>query len=415
MKRSDSLQHRIAIAYLLFALGSCAFFAVLATVAVEGIETRLVDERLMNVAAWASPRHAGNLPIEMPTGLSFHHGDSIPRSLRGLSPGVHEVVVDGVMLNVLSGNDATGNYVVIDHDSDYDKIEFVVYSMIGAGLLGFLVLSLFLGRHVAKRFVNPITTLATAVRDKTPSELPLLDNDDELGMLARAFAGRTAELKQYLERERFFTGDVSHELRTPLTVILGAAELLVAHTAGQPALHAPSERILRAASEASDCVTVLLLLARTPDLIEAPETAIGPLILAELEHCQPLVRNKPVVLEYMADANVSVAARRELLAAAIGNLIRNACQYTLEGVVRVRLSRNSVAVEDTGPGVPAAVRAHLLKQPVAASDNGSAGSGLGLVLVARICEHLGATLHLAERAGGGSVFTIAFPPDLTKP
>lgn len=415
MSGSSSLQRRIVVAYLLLALGSCVFFVLIAAVAVEGIEKRLVDERLMSVASWASPRHAAGLPVEMPAGLIFHHGDSIPLSLRGLSPGVQDKVVDGVDLHVLAGKDADGEYVVVDHASDYENIELAVYSMIAVGVLGFLMLSLFLGRFLARRFVNPIAMLSASVlKLDVRSELPLLANTDEMGVLARAFVARTADLNRFLERERFFTGDVSHELRTPLTVIIGAAEILVAQTGDRPELHAPASRILRAAMEAADCVTVLLLLARTPELIDAPETFLSPVLRGEMERCQSLLPGKPVAMELVVDFDFSVFARRELLAAAVGNLIRNACLYTQRGSIVVRLTRHAVTIEDTGPGIPAPIRARLSDGSASSAPVGSAGSGLGLALVKRICERLGATLLVNDRQGGGSIFSIEFPQALTK-
>src|SRR6185436_11581163 len=209
MNGPSSLQRRIVFAYLLLALGSCVFFALIAAVAVEGIEQHLVDNRLISVASWAVPRYAAGLPVEMPAGLIYHHGDSIPLSLRKLPEGVQEKFVDGVGLHVLAGRDAHGEYVVVDHASDYEKIELVVYSMIGVGVLGFLGFSLFLGKFLARRFVRPISLLSASVmKNDLQAELPLLSNNDELGVLSRAFAARTAELNRFLARERFFTGDV---------------------------------------------------------------------------------------------------------------------------------------------------------------------------------------------------------------
>ncbi|MEA5097935.1 MAG: HAMP domain-containing sensor histidine kinase [Burkholderiaceae bacterium] len=409
MKWAKSLQRRIVAVYLTLAACASIFFFALAAIAVEGIELYLVDDRLESVATWASPRHAAGLPVEMPTGLSFYHGDAIPQFLRGLPQGVYEIDIDGNELHVLTGRDADGTYVVVDRTSEYDKIELVVYSMIGVGLLGFLLLSFFTGRYVARRIVAPIILLAEAVSDKNSrAELPLLANEDEMGDLARAFAARTEELKRFLDRERFFTGDVSHELRTPLTVIIGAAEIIEADTGGQPVLHAAAERILRTATEAAECITVLLLLARAPQLIDAPENLISQVVLNEVEHSRPLIGNKPVSLDCMVEVDFSVFARRELLAAAIGNLIRNACQYTLEGSVLVRVNRAVVTVEDTGPGLPDFVRARLLGQPPLAEQTGSAGSGLGLALAARICEYLGASLQVELRPEGGTRFSIEF-------
>lgn len=416
---SSALRRRIISAYLLFTLGVCALFGVIAMFAVEGIEVRLVDERLTEIAEWASPRHAGGLPVEMPAGVSFYHGESIPLSLRGLSPGIQEKTVDGVGLHVLAGRDAAGEYVVVDHESDYEEIELVVYTIVGAGFLGCLGLALVLGRLTANWLVTPVTGLAEAVARDTPEAIqPLLARDDEMGALARSFTARTAELQQYLARERFFTGDVSHELRTPLTVITGAAELLAQRTTETPTLHAPVARIQRAVQEASECINVLLLLARAPERIDAPANDMADIIRTEMEHCQPLLANKPVSLVFEGLPQRTVFAHGELAATAIGNLLRNACQYTAAGQVLVQLDADGVNVSDTGPGVPEVIRARLQDAPLPAGAggqrpvgaNGSAGTGLGLALVRRICEHLGWQLQVSDPPGGGSCFRIVFSP-----
>lgn len=204
MNKADSLRRRITVAYLTFAGVSSLFFAVIAAVAVEGIEVRLVDDRLEEVAAWAGPRYAGGLPVEMPAGVSYHHGNGIPRSLRALPEGVYEVTVDGVDLHVLKGHDGTGEFAVVDHDSDYEQIELVVYSMFGVAFLGFMGFAVMLGRFLGNRIVNPIVELAQAVQARAP-KLPLQERTDELGLLSRTIAGHTDELRQFLDRERFFS------------------------------------------------------------------------------------------------------------------------------------------------------------------------------------------------------------------
>lgn len=414
MNKAESMRRRISVAYLKFAAVATLFFAVIAAVAVEGIEVRLVDERLEEVASWASPRYAGKLPVEMPAGISFHHGDGIPRSLRALPDGAQEVTVDGVDLHVLKGRDSLGPYVVVDHDSDYEQIELVVYSMFGLAFLGFLGCSLMLGRYVGNQVVNPIVELAEAV-DGRAAALPLQERPDELGLLARTIAGHTGELRQVLDRERFFTGDVSHELRTPLTVIAGAAEVLMAQTEREPALYAPAERIYRAAREATDVTSMLLRLARAPAQLEWAHMSAAALAHAEVARYQSLVTGRPLALRYVGGDDFTIDGVRELVLAAIGNLVRNACQYTESGTVEVSLAGRAVIVEDTGPGLPPAARARLHNEPIPADARGSSGTGLGLGLVQRICAHLGATLVLGSRAGGGTRFEIHFPDGLTRP
>lgn len=412
MKRPETFGRRIVKAYLWFAVAFSLFFGVVAAIVVEGIEVRMVDDRLAEVAAWAAPRHAARLPVEMPAGLSFHHGDEIPLSMRGLAPGMHNVTVDGVRLPAFAGRDSGGPFVAVDHASDYESVELAVYSMLLACLVGFMAMSVALGRYVAQRFVTPIVDLSTAVAARRP-DLPLQDSEDELGILARAFAAHTRELTEFLERERAFTGDVSHELRTPLTVIMGAAELLMLDHRDNPAACAASTRIHRAASEAADSVAILLLLARSPELIEAEQFMMSPLLDDEVARHQGLVATKPVALQWQGGADFAVTAPRRLVAAAIGNLIRNACLYTDQGSVTVSMAGRSVEVRDTGRGLPAAVLATLSGDTVGQRLRGSEGTGLGLALVKRICRQLRATLTVTPHASGGTVFTFSFPAELT--
>ena len=343
----------------------------------------------------------------MPAGLSFHHDADIPRALRGLPDGASTIALTGAALHVFSGHDAQGDFVVVDHHSAYDTIELLVYGMFAIGFIGFLLSSLMFGAFIGRRVVAPIMALAAAV-DARRDRLPSLDRSDELGVLARAFAARTAELSSVLDRERFFTGDVSHELRTPLTVIVGAAEIILAQADAQAVILAAARRIDRAAREAADAVAVLLLLARAPDRLEMTPVRLDELVGAECQRCQALTAHKPVTLRYAGGADLVVEAPRELLVALVGNLLRNACIHTARGEVLVRLDDGMLIVEDTGPGLPPAARAHLARERTPAGEAGSAGTGLGLGLVRRICGDLNAGLTYRERATGGSRFEVRF-------
>jgi signal transduction histidine kinase len=405
MRPADSLRRRIVVAFVLFGVVASSFFALVAAIAVEGIEVQLVDKRLEAAVAWAAPRQAAGLDIDMPAGLRFHREGDIPAPLRGLADGVHKVDVGAVRLHVLAGHDAGGGWVLVDHESDYDKIEVVVYSMFAAVIIGFVLLATMLGGFLGTRVVTPISELAQAVRsDSAPAALT--GRKDELGVLARALEAHTAELRAFLDRERYFTGDVSHELRSPLTVIMGAAEILMQETA--PQVREPAERIYRAAHEAAECVTVLLTLARAPELGTLDPVDLEQVADDEVEKYRPLVAAKPVRLRFVDGSALAVRAPRELAAAAIGNLVRNACQYTERGEVVVRMQPGQVVVEDTGPGLPPAVVA-TLGSGAGVPSSGSGGTGLGLALARRICDFLGAGFAYEPRPGGGSRFTLHFP------
>ena len=406
MRAADSLSRRIIAVFILFGVVLSLFFAVLAALAVEGIEVHLVDNRLADVEKWALPRRAAGLGVDLPAGVRFHQGDEIPAPLRGLPAGVSEVDLDGIGLHVLSGTSANGPYVVVDHESDYEKIELVVYSAFATFFVGFMALGAALGGVVGRRIVIPLRELADAVTNDI-APLPLTERSDELGILARALDAHTSELRAFLDRERFFTGDVSHELRTPLTVIMGAAEILL-HDDTHAAVRAPAERIYRAAREATECVTVLLLLARAPEVARLAPVSVSEIARRETERYQFMVSDKPVALRCVGAVDISVRAPNELCMSAIGNLIRNACQYTEQGSVTVELQPGRVMVTDTGPGLPEAVRQTLGRGQRSAPSSGSAGTGLGLSLVTRICDYLGARLEYQDCPDGGSWFTIVF-------
>jgi len=140
--------------------------------------------------------------------------------------------------------------------------------------------------------------------------------------------------------------------------------------------------------------------------------ALDAIAQDEVDKYRPLVDGKPVAMRFIAGPALAICAPRELCAAAIGNLVRNACQYTDRGEVQVIMLPGQVVVEDTGPGLPPAVVA-TLGAGGGLPTTGSAGTGLGLALARRICDFLGASLAYAPREGGGSRFTITFPGDFT--
>jgi len=65
-------------------------------------------------------------------------------------------------------------------------------------------------------------------------------------------------------------------------------------------------------------------------------------------------------------------------------------------------------VEDTGPGIPAEIHDRIF-EPFFTTKVGEKGSGLGLSVVHGIVTQHGGTVHVSDRAGGGTVFRIELP------
>jgi signal transduction histidine kinase len=406
-----SLRFRIVAACVLLACVVCGTFAAVVVHVIGTIEDRLIDERLERTADRLVERLHRGLGMDLPPSVSLYRGADIPAPLRGKPPGRYELDTGGPnTVNALVRSDGRALFVLTDDDADFERIRWDVYALLAGAFVACVVLAVMLGRFTASRVIAPVVGLARAVNEERPADqFPSLDSRDEMGVLARAFAARTEELQRFLQRERWFVGDVSHELRTPLTVMLGAAEVLCMRLADRPELAQAAERIRRTAADTTQRVAAMLLLSRAPETVEAPRTALLPLIRQEMERVQPLLAGKDVALRLQAPQEVHVFAAPELAAIAIGNLLRNACQFTEQGAVTVHLAPQRLVVEDTGAGIPADIRERVFERFVRAYPDAGTGSGLGLAIVRRVAEHLRWEVTLEDVPGGGSRFTLLMP------
>ena len=96
----------------------------------------------------------------------------------------------------------------------------------------------------------------------------------------------------------------------------------------------------------------------------------------------------------------------------IGNLLDNACKWAAANVkVRAEAAAAQVlqiAIEDDGPGLPAARRAEVLERG-RRLDEQVPGTGLGLAIVADLAQLYGGRLVLEAAAGGGLRALLILP------
>ncbi|MGH8272977.1 MAG: sensor histidine kinase, partial [Gammaproteobacteria bacterium] len=101
-----------------------------------------------------------------------------------------------------------------------------------------------------------------------------------------------------------------------------------------------------------------------------------------------------------------VKGNRQLLAQTVGNLLDNAIKYTpAGGKVAFTLAEDesqiSVAVADSGPGIPAELREKALERFVRLdASRGPPGNGLGLALVKAVSDQHDAVLALSDNHPG---------------
>lgn len=408
MRHKGSLRRRIVQACVLLALVLCSVYAVLVLLSVRAIEDRLVNDRLTEAAPHLVDNYRKSIKSTIPGDPEVYSLAQMPPDIRQLPLGIHELTIAGKALHVLVGDYDGQRFAVVDDESDFERMEVRVWAALVGALVLCVALALLLGSATASRVIKPVVRLADAVKaGRIAQDMPELAAADEVGVLARTLATYQQQMERFLKREQLFTGDVSHELRTPLTIMLGAAELLEARLADRPELQIAAQRIRRTALETADRVAALLMLSRAPETLDAPLVDLAPLLEHEIERCRPLLEGKPVELSLNIQSPACVSGRPELIAIAVGNLVRNACQFTEAGFVRITHDGNELVVEDSGPGVPASIRQQVFERYVRA-NNDVPGTGLGLAIVQRVCEHLGWSVSLGEAPAGGSRFVITF-------
>lgn len=113
--------------------------------------------------------------------------------------------------------------------------------------------------------------------------------------------------------------------------------------------------------------------------------------------------------------NLLVRGDKLLLQQIIGNLVSNAIQYTESGQVNVRFhSENGcliIEVSDTGCGIAASEQQQIFNEFYRADKTRELhdGLGLGLSIVQRLCDLIGADVHVISTQGQGAKFTVSTP------
>lgn len=215
---------------------------------------------------------------------------------------------------------------------------------------------------------------------------------------------------------------VSHELKTPLTSLRLALHLLLEETVG-PLEPKQVELLVDARDNAERLLRTieqLLALARLEQGREAFQVAPvppGELLRTAASDAEPRAESKHLRLTVSDSADLpTVAADRQRIGAALGNLIDNAITFTEPGGAvtlaaepagegRVRLT-----VADTGVGIPPEHLPHLFEKfyRVPGGDR-PGGTGLGLAIVREVVQAHGGDVTVESEPGRGTAFHITLP------
>ena len=280
--------------------------------------------------------------------------------------------------------------------------------------------------------IQGLVQAITDVTDQSIIEQMHVQQRNELRLLQERLNRQNIELarinaelrRAHRQKDEFLAG-ISHEVRTPLSAILGLAELLRTQIVG-PLTDDQREMVSRIEESGRHLLAVindLLDLAK----IEAGRFDLAPQMIMAHDLCRAGVRmirelaiRKNQKIHTNLDPRVEgIYGDERRLRQALINLLSNAVKFTPpEGQIGIDLEGDPdnevvrISVWDTGIGIAAEDMPRLF-QPFSQIDNvyqrDQAGSGLGLVIVARLAELHGGGVTLVSELGKGSRFTITLP------
>jgi PAS domain S-box-containing protein len=257
------------------------------------------------------------------------------------------------------------------------------------------------------------------VCDCTVTDLRGLGSQD----LLVALYDRTDELRaqrELIAREKLATvgeiaSGVAHEVNNPLAAIRMEAELLARSTQDNEA-SAAAATIVREVDRAARIVRSLLRLARRAD-ITPTRIQLNELVRDVAEIRQRVLRADNIEVRTRMDQGAeAVLGLGQELQQVVINLVTNA-EHAVRGrpnavielATEARQDWVRLTVEDSGAGVPAAIRGRIF-DPFFTTKNPDEGSGLGLSICQRVVAEVGGKIWIEESETlGGARFVVELP------
>jgi len=256
----------------------------------------------------------------------------------------------------------------------------------------------------------------------------------ERDRLVRDLEQRNAEVGAAMERAEQSAqararvlAAASHDLRQPLHALSVYSAVLAARPAPET-LKEVSQNVDQIVRALGNLLNGLLDLSRLSAGYYVPEHQNLALErLAEevcAEYAQPAAQ-KGLLLRYEFES-VRLLGDPVAIGRILRNLLDNAIKYTQVGEVRVTTALEwsderataVLRVSDTGKGIPAGERGRIFEEFYQLDNPGrdrTRGVGLGLAIVQRLCELIGAKVEVQSTMGRGTCFSVRMPVELAEP
>jgi signal transduction histidine kinase len=288
--------------------------------------------------------------------------------------------------------------------------------------------------EVDREFVNLIGTdeflciplvgqkevLGEIILDNAITKLPIAARDIELASICGLMAGNyiyTANLqKRIVDMKKLAAmGEmamfVTHQLRNPLVTIGGFADQLLDPDTGTKKQRR-NIQIIR--SEIRRLEKILLRLSQffRIDVREKVAVDVQEMLNLVQESARPRLAGRRITLDTEVEAGLRVIfCDPTHVGEAVRNVLDNAIDAVgEEGHIDLRAFRENadwavIAVQDTGKGIPEALKGKIFDSFVSTKER---GMGLGLAYVKKVVDACGGRIELKSAEGQGTTFKLYF-------
>lgn len=277
----------------------------------------------------------------------------------------------------------------------------------GGAMIALLGYATFLSLRV--RRLARAAEQALGPRGEVHAALPGRAAPDEIGDLARSFAGLLGRLGEYTDYQRTLTSKLAHELRTPAAIISTSLDNLE-HELGTPRAPTYLERLRQGAHRLDAILAAMSEATRIEQAIR--ETEPRRFELADVvESCcaayGDVYPERRFAFERAA-RSTAVTGSEDLIAQMLDKLVDNAVGFSGPGTtIGVRVARRGdevgVTVRNSGSTLPEEIRGRLFDSLVSARSarDERPHLGLGLRIVALIAEFHDGRAGAENLPGGG--------------
>jgi signal transduction histidine kinase len=313
-----------------------------------------------------------------------------------------------------------------NHGNLGDELEEMTVLLVVMAIL--LPVSLGGAWAISRRLLRPWRDMllqAEHISDgRLEDRIKVVNPTDEIGRLATTLNLTFDRYQTLLDRMQRFNYDASHQLRNPLAAIRTNGEVCLKYDRSEAEYRSVIGGMLEDAGRLNRTVDQLLLLARAAGDLEVcrERVSLGE-IIREVVHEAGVIGELRGITVDLSEPTEPILAEviPDLLREALSNLLDNALKFSPEnGRIAVVLAATKsgggrLSVGDSGPGLTPEQKARIFRPFARGKVSSGESVGLGLAIVADICQAHGARFGVDDHSDRGCCFWIELPEMQCRP